>query len=54
MDFNNQVLIVDVANIRDHAPETMKTRKHDGRDVPLSSLEYLDSALAALESQVQS
>jgi hypothetical protein len=52
MDFNNQVLIVDVANIRDHAPETMKTRKHDGRDVPLSSLEYLDSALAALEFQV--
>ena len=52
MDFNNQVLIVDVANIRDHAPETIKTRKHDGRDVPLSSLEYLDSALAALESQV--
>ena len=54
MDFNNQVLIVDVANIRDQAPETMKTRKHEGRDVPLSSLEYLDSALDALEYQVPS
>ncbi len=54
MDFNNQVLIVDLANIRDHAPETMKTRKHEGRDVSLSSLEYLDSALDALEYQVPS
>ena len=51
MDFNNQVLIVDVANIRDHAPETMKTRKFEGREIPLSTLGYLDSALAALESQ---
>jgi hypothetical protein len=54
MDFNNQVLIVDVANIRDHAPETMKSRRHEGRDVPLSSLEYLDTALDALEYQVPS
>jgi hypothetical protein len=54
MDFNNQVLIVDVANIRDHAPETMKTRKFGGREIPLSTLGYLDSALSALESQVPS
>ena len=54
MDFNNQVLIVDVANIRDHAPETMKTRKFEGREIPLSTLGYLDSALAALELQVPS
>jgi hypothetical protein len=54
MDFNNQVLIVDVANIRDHASETMKTRKFEGREIPLSNLGYLDSALAALKSQVPS
>ena len=52
MDFNNHILIIDVANIRDHDPATMKTRRFEGRDIPLSSLQYLDSALAALEKQV--
>jgi len=54
MDFNNDILIVDVANIRDHSPATMKTRRFEGRDIPLSSLEYLDSALIELQSQVPS
>ena len=54
MDFNNDILIVDVANIRDHSPATMKTRRFEGRDIPLSSLEYLDSALTELQSQVPS
>jgi hypothetical protein len=54
MDFNNHILIIDVANIRDRDPATMKTRTHEGRNIPLSSLQYLDSALAALEKQVPS
>ena len=54
MDFNNDILIVDVANIRDHSPGTMKTRRFEGREIPLSSVAYLDSALAELQSQVPS
>ncbi len=52
MDFNNDVLIVDIANIRDDDPEHGKTRMREGRRVRMSSIPYIDSALSALQVQV--
>lgn len=52
MDFNNDVLIVDIANIRDDDPEHGKTRMRDGRKVQMSSMPYIDSAISALQLQV--
>lgn len=52
MDFSNDVLIVDIANIRDDDPEHGRTRMRDGRRVRMSSIPYIDSALSALQIQV--
>lgn len=54
MDFSNDVLIVDIANIRDDDPEHGRTRMRDGRKVRMSSIPYVDSALSALQVQVPS
>ena len=52
MDFSNDILIVDIANIRDDDPEHGKTRMRDGHKVRMSSIHYIDSALSALQVQV--
>lgn len=52
MDFSNDILIVDIANIRDDDPEHGKTRMREGRRVRMSSIPYIDSALLALQVQV--